>query len=151
MTTNVKASDIGEVIPLVRPVAPAPVDPFSAFSPETLAKLRGVVARVQSLGLPLEVHPTLAGTFSFAMDGALYSVSVIGPREDLVVTVQGRIGAITFDDLLNILPDAEAPAEPAPLRLSPLPIIERRHPVDVMEDVLAELKTISARLDRLPG
>ena len=143
---SVKASQIGEVIPLVRPVAPAPVDPFSAFSPETLAKLRGVVARVQSRGLPLEVHPQLAGTFSFAMDGALYSVSVVGPREDIVVSVQGRIGALTFDDLLNILPDAEAPAEPAPLRLSPMPMVERRHQADILEDVLAELKTISALL-----
>ena len=145
MTTNVKASDIGEVIPLVRPAAPAPVDPFSTLMPHTIEKMRGVVTRVQALGLPLEVHPQLAGTFSFAMDGALYSVSAVGPREELVVTVQGRIGAITFDDLMNILPDAEAPAAPAPPRLSPLPP-ERPHPTDVMLLILEELKTLNARL-----
>ena len=120
-------------------------DPFGGLSEDTLAKMRGVVARVQALGLPLEVHPQLASTFSFGYDGALYSVSAVGPKEEIVVSVQGQIGAVTLEDLLHVLPDPEAPDPVRELRLSPLPP-PRPDQAMLLQAILEELREIKARL-----
>jgi hypothetical protein len=130
-----------------RPTLVQPLDPFAGLNEETIAAMRRVAGRVAALGLPMEVNPSLANTLSFMFEGKLISMTAVNtPRgEEVVVSVQGTVGALSIADLMVMLPDPDPEPAPIALRLGAAPPMNR--PVAaILEELLAEMKALRADL-----
>lgn len=146
-----KASALGALVGTLAPRGPAPKpDPFADLPPHLHDEMRSILGPIQDAGLPMEIDPLIPMSVGVAVEGILFRVVVVSDKggTPLRVEILGPPNLTPWpkQDLLNLLPDAPAPA-PKPLQLSPMPPIkDRRHQSDILENILEELRAIRACL-----
>ncbi|BDG71977.1 hypothetical protein Rmf_19060 [Roseomonas fluvialis] len=121
------------------------------LEPAVHAEAHSILARLAAIGAPLEVDPRIPMTVGTVLEGQLFRIAIsTNPATggQSVVILGPNMQEWTKDDFLALIPEAVPEPTPAPNRVNFHMPVERRHPSDIMEDILSVQHDILAELRR---